>query len=163
MKKVTVTADKETGQAIVLSKKNPDYGYVRVSQTRTVIDDRGWIKNKPVAALILGSVAELQKAGFSAGQELEGKIVIREQVVPFNKKDPEKAEKDLKIAGDTEIVCVFTGELDGESYTDAPIYRKSFYTQKSDMEDTLLDHSNKEVIKAAYAKSLEKAGDLSLD
>ena len=163
MKKVTVTADRDTGLAISLSKANPDYGYVRVTQTRTVIDDRGWVKNKPVAALILGSVVELQKANFAVGQELEGKIVIKEQIVPFNKKDPEKAEKDLKKAGDSDIVCLFTGEIDNVSYTDAPIYRKAFYSQKSDIEDTLLEHSNSEVIKAAYAKSVEAAGDLNLD
>jgi hypothetical protein len=32
MSKVTVSADK-SGQAIVLSKENPEYGYVRLEQT----------------------------------------------------------------------------------------------------------------------------------
>lgn len=151
MKKVTVTADK-AGQAIVLSTNNPEFGYVRVEQTRTIVDDNGWVKNKPVAALILGTVAELRKAGFNAGQELEGKIVIKEQLKPFNKNAP---EKDIKVAGKTGITCMVD---------DQPIYRKAFYSQDSSAQDVLVAHTNVEAIKAAYAKSLETAGaDLSLD
>jgi hypothetical protein len=40
--------------------------------------------------------------GFYAGQELPGTIVIEESLTPFNKKAP---ERDLKIAGETGIVC----------------------------------------------------------
>lgn len=149
MSKVTVTTDK-SGQAIVLSKNNPEYGYVRVEQLKTIIDDRGWIKNTTVAALILGSVAELKRAGYNAGQELEGKIVIREQLTPFNKKNP---EKDLKVAGKTGITCMVE---------DKPIYRKAFYSQNAEATDELVAHTNMEAIKAAYAKSVEAEGDLSL-
>ena len=151
MKKVKVTPDK-AGQAIILSTNNPEFGFVRVEQTRTTIDDNGWVKNKPVAALILGSVAELRKAGFTAGQELDGKIVIREQLTPFNKNAP---EKDLKVAGKTGITCMVNEQ---------PIYRKAFYSQDANAQDVLIAHTNVEVIKAAYAKALEaaKASDLAL-
>lgn len=143
MKKVTVTGDK-AGQAIVPSANNPEFGYVRVSQTRNVVDERGWLRNKPVAALILGKVADLKEAGYQNGQELEGKIVIKESLTAFNKKTP---EKDLKVAGKTGITCMV-----GES----PIYRKAFYSNDADAKDVLIEHTNVEAIKAAYAASLVK-------
>jgi hypothetical protein len=161
MKKVTVTADK-AGQAIVLSTNNPEFGYVRVEQTRSIVDDNGWLKNTAVAALILGETAELRKAGYNAGQELEGKVIIREQLVPFNKKAP---EKDLKVAGDTKITCMVN---------DKPIYRKAFYNQDANATDQLLpavyqtstgkmvSHTNSEAIKAAFAKRAEAASVLNL-
>jgi hypothetical protein len=78
--------------------------------------------------------------------------VVKEQLKPFNKRNP---EKDLKVAGDTGITCMVD---------DQPIYRKSFYSQDDNAKDVLVAHTNVEAIKAAYAKSLETAGaDLSLD
>lgn len=150
MSKVTVTAD-NSGKAIVLSKENPEYGYVRVEQNRTIIDDNGWVRNKKVAALLLGSVAELRKAGYQSGQELEGRIVIREQLKPFNKKNP---TKDLKVAGDTGITCMVGDE---------PIYRKAFYSADANAQDILVAHTNGEAIKAAYAEKLQKGADLDLE
>lgn len=149
--KVTVTAD-PLGQAIVLSKANPDYGYVRVEQMRSIVDDNGWLKNKTIAALILGTTSDLKKAGYEAGQELEGSIVVREQLTPFNKKTP---EKDLKVAGKTGITCMVDTK---------PIYRKAFWNQNANAQDVLVAHTNVEAIKAAYAKQLatEKSG-LSLE
>jgi len=150
MKKVTISADK-SGQAIVPSKENPDYGYVRVEQTRSIVDDNGWLKNKTIAALILGTVSELQKAGYQAGQELAGKVIVREQTTPFNKKNP---EKDFKIAGDTGITCMVE---------DKPIYRKAFYSQDEEVKDVLIAHTNGEAIKAAYAKKVAAEGSLELE
>lgn len=150
MKKVTVTADK-SGQAVVLSSNNPEFGYVRVEQTRSIVDDNGWLKNTTVAALILGETAELRKAGYQTGQELEGRVVIKEQLAPFNKKAP---EKDLKIAGDTKITCMVD---------DKPIYRKAFYSQDAEAKDVLVQHTNKEAIKAAFAKKAEAAAALDLE
>ena len=150
MKKPTVTADK-SGQAIVVSKDSPEYGYVRVSQTRNIIDERGWLRNKAIAALILGSVLDLKSAGYSAGQELEGKIVIREQLVPFNKKNP---EKDLKVAGKTGITCMVG---------DAPIYRKAFYSMDAEAKDVLVEHTNVETIRAKYTADLAAASKETAD
>lgn len=142
MKKVTVTAD-PSGQAVVASQNNPEYGYVRVAQTRNIVDERGWLKNKPVAALILGSTADLKET-YSANQELDGKIIIKESLTPFNKKNP---EKDLKVAGDTEITCMVG---------DKPIYRKAFYSQDANAQDVLIQHTNVAAIKAKYAENLVK-------
>jgi len=165
MKKVTVTADKDSGLAVVPGPNNPLYGYVRVEQLRTEIDIKGWVKNRKATALILGSVAELQDAGFQAGQELEGKIIFKEQLTPFNKKDP---KKDLKEAGKTKVVCMVE---------DKPIYRKAFYSQDAEAQDDLLpakyptstggkvSHTNSEAIKAAHAKvsKREQAANLDLE
>lgn len=153
MKKVTVTADK-SGQAVVLSTNNPEFGYVRVEQTRSIVDDNGWLKNTTVAALILGEVKELRKAGYQTGQELEGRIVIKEQLTPFNTKNAEQAKKDLKVAGDTKIICMVD---------DKPIYRKAFYSQDANAQDVLVAHTNKDAIKAAFAKKAEAAGGLDLE
>ena len=60
-------------------------------------------------------------------------------MTPFNEKQP---EKDLKIAGDTGIVCKFEG---------SPIYRKTQYTLASNAEDVLIKHDNVEELRAAYA------------
>jgi len=162
MSKPTVTPIK--GQVIALSPNNPEFGYIRVEQNRTIISDDGFVKNKKIAALLLGTVAELRKTGYQAGQELEGRVIVKEQLTAFNKKD---LEKDIKVAGDTKVVCMVG---------DAPIYRKAFFSQDPNAQDQLMpaiyktadgkmvSHTNSEAIKAAYAKSLETAGaDLSLD
>jgi len=140
MNKVTISAD-PSGQVVVVGKNNPEYGYIRVSQTRMVVDDRGWARAKPTSALILGTTSELRSFGYKNGQELEGRVVVREMLTPFNKKNP---EKDLKIAGDTKIICVIG---------DQPIYRKTFFSVNPDAQDTLLEHTNKEQIKAAFDAS----------
>lgn len=158
MNKPIVTADK-SGQAIVISANNPEYGYVRVEQIKTVINDRGWISRKPVAALILGKVAILKEEGYHKGQELKGAVIIKEQLTPFNKKDP---EKDVKIAGKTGIICRFTGVRDGVTYDNAKIYRKTFYSQNPDAQDDLILNTNKEEIKAAYVL-VESESNLNLD
>ena len=149
MKKVTVTADKKTGQAIAQSG-SPNFGYVRVEQLRSIVDDNGWLKNVSVAALILGKLSDLKEAGYTAGQELEGRIQIKEQLTPFNKKDP---TKDQKIAGKTGIVCMVD---------DQPIYRKAFYSQDAEAKDVLIAHTNVEAIKAAYAKQIAQEADATL-
>ena len=73
--KVTVLADETTQAVVNISQNNPDYGYVRVQQIRTMIDDNGFLRRKPVSALIPATVEELQATGFFAGQQLDGKIV----------------------------------------------------------------------------------------
>src|SRR3990172_7650386 len=148
MKKVIVSAGPD-GSPIVVSKDSPAYGSVRVEQERHVISETGWLKIKSVSALILGSVEELKRAGYEAGQELEGKIVIRESLSSFNPKNP---EKDLKIAGNTEITCMVG---------DKPIYRKAFYSQNPDAQDVLVAHTNSEVIKAKHASMQKETADLN--
>lgn len=134
MSKVVVTADKK-GNVIIVSENNPEYGVVRVEQTATEINGQGWLRNVKRTAFIKGKVEDLISMDFEEDQELPGKIVVKESLVPFNLNEP---DRDLKIAGDTGIIC----RLD-----DQPIYRQTFYTPNKDAEDTLIMHSNSEEIK----------------
>ena len=137
--KVKVVADATTNSVITVSPNNPEYGFVRLEQTRTMFDDNNFLKLKVVSTLIHGTVAELQAAGFYAGQELPGKIVVTESMEPFNAKNP---ERDYKVAGNTGIICTLGG---------SPIYRKTTYSTASNVEDTLVRHDNVEQLRQAYA------------
>ena len=147
-KSVKVTAN-EAGQVVNISKNNAEYGWIRVSQERTIFEG-GWARKKTLSALISGETADLKSMGLHAGQELPGKIVVVESLEPFNSDNP---DKDYKVAGNTGIVCC----LDGQ-----PIYRKTFYTEDASASDTLIAHNNGEAIKEAYAK-FEAAGEAADD
>lgn len=141
--KVKVTAD-PAGNIIVISNNNPEWGYIRVEQTRMIVDDRGFARRKVVSALITGKVEDLKGFGWSANQEVDGKIIVKERTIPFNTNEP---ERDYKIAGDTGIVCCYYGE---------PIYRKAFYTSNLQAHDETVEHTNGEDIKAAYAELADR-------
>jgi hypothetical protein len=136
--KVKVIAD-ANGVVINQSANNPEYGYVRLEQTRTLIDDNGFLRRKAVSTLIQGEISVLQASGFYAGQELPGNILIKESMTPFSKKEP---TRDVKVAGDTGIVCSVEG---------APIYRKTVYSTAANAEDITIQHDNVEELRTAYA------------
>jgi hypothetical protein len=139
--KVIVTADATTNAVVNVSQNKPEWGYIRVQQVRTMIDDNGFLKRKSVSAIVPALLEDLQASGFFAGQQLDGKIVVEESLEAFNDKTP---ERDLKIAGETGIVCTFGG---------LPIYRRTKYTLDSSATDTLIKHDNIEELRAAYANS----------
>jgi hypothetical protein len=141
--KVFVQAD-ETGAVINVSENNSEYGYVRVQQTRTMIDDNGFVRRKSITALMPGTIEDLQAMNLYGGQALDGKIVIEESLNPFNKKNP---ERDLKVAGKTGIVC----RQDGQ-----PIYRRTRFSFNENAADSYVEHTNGEELKAAY--EAEQAG-----
>ena len=134
MSKVTVVADKN-GNVIGVSKNNPDYGYIRVEQQVIHINNEGWLKNIKRSALIKGKTEDLLNTGYVEGTVLPGKIIVVESLVPFN---PENPNRDLKIAGDTGVIC---------SIEDQPIYRQSFYTTNVNAHDELITHDNYDEIK----------------
>jgi hypothetical protein len=138
MGKVVVSAD-QNGNVIGVSENNPEYGYVRVEQTGSFINDQGWLRISRRSALIKGLVKDLVETGFSAGQEIAGKIVVIESLTPFNSENP---ERDLKIAGDTGVIC---------RYDDQPIYRQSFYTSNMNANDQFIVHTNSQEIKEVQA------------
>lgn len=142
--KVRITAD-DNGNIIGISENNPEYGYVRVEQTVTQINDEGWLKNVKRSALIKGKVQDLLDVNYQKDQELPGRIVVRESFIPFNPANP---DRDLKIAGDTGIIC---------RVDDMPIYRQTFYTSNENMHDELIMHTNREEIKEVM--SAQKAMD----
>jgi hypothetical protein len=141
---VQVTAD-QNGNIIGVYPNSPEKGYVRVEQLVTVINQKGWLKNTKRSAFIKGLITDLQKSGFKAGTQIPGKIIIVESLNPFNEENP---DRDLKIAGDTGVIC----RLD-----DQPIYRQAFFTPDLNACDDLISHNNmdeiREVMQAAMALS----------
>jgi hypothetical protein len=137
--KVTVVADPATGSVINVSK-NPEFGYIKLEQSYTLIDTNQFMRRKKKSTIIHAPIAELQDAGFFAGKELPGSIVVIERLEPFNKKDP---ERDLKVAGDLGIVCTKDGN---------PIYRKVIYSPIDNQQDELIPHDNHEQLQKAFER-----------
>ena len=71
---------------------------------------------------------------YEEGNEVEGKIVVVESLTPFNPVNP---EKDLKIAGDTGVVCCIDGQ---------PIYRQCYFTPNEKAKDVFISHDNSDEI-----------------
>jgi hypothetical protein len=138
---VKIVADATTGAVVRVSETNPEFSSVRLEQVRTVIGNNNFIERKVVSTLLQGTTADLTAMGFYAGQELPGTIVIEESLTPFNKKTP---ERDLKVAGETGIVCTVGGQ---------PIYRRAVYSTASNAQDTLIKHDNVEQLRSAYAQA----------
>lgn len=139
--KVIVLADEATKNVVNVSLNKPEYGYIRVQQVRTVVDDNGFLRRKVVTALSPGITSELIEMGFYAGQQLEGKIIIEESLEPFNKETP---ERDLKIAGETGIICTYAG---------LPIFRRTKFSFDPSAPDILIKHDNSDELRAAYNAS----------
>lgn len=134
MSKVTVTAD-ENGNVIGISQNNPEYGYIRVEQVATQINEEGWLKHVKRSALIKGRVDDLISTKYAEGHQIEGKIIVKESLEPFN---PENPDKNLKIAGSTGIIC---------RLNDQPIYRQTFFTTNQYSQDEFIMHTNSDEIK----------------
>lgn len=143
--KVTVLADEKTGAVVNVSENNADYGFIRVQQQRTMIDDNGFLRRKSISALVPGTVSELTESGFYAGQQLDAKIVVEESLEPFNTKTP---ERDLKIAGETGVVCTLGG---------LPIYRRTMLSFDATTADALIKHDNVDELRAAYDAQKSKS------
>ena len=135
--KVYVVGDPTTKAVVVQSKNKPDYGYVRVVQSRSMVGADGFYRKIEVPALIHGFTSDLIHAGYYAGQELPGKVVIKEALTPFNVTEP---SRDLKIAGTSEVTCTVNGQA---------IYRKTIYTEVASVEEVLIAHDNIDEIRAA--------------
>lgn len=142
--KIKVVADSATGNA-VSSKDGSEWGYVRLEQVRTVINKNGFTDKKVVSMLLKGKVEELSANGYYVGQELPGTLIVEESLMPFDTATP---ERDLKVAGDTGIIC---------KKGDNPIYRKIFYTAIDHAEDIQqIQHTNTEELREAYAVTKTK-------
>jgi hypothetical protein len=140
---VTVLAD-DNGMVIRQSKNNPEYGFVVLQQSRTMIQSNpanlknvGWLKTQKMTTLLKGKMEELKMFGFTKGMELPGKIVVKESTTPFSEENP---DQHLKIAGDTGIVCCIYGE---------PIYRITYYTADPNEQDEFVQHDNVDAIRSA--------------
>lgn len=141
--KVTIVADATTGAVINQSPNNPEYGFIRVQQFVNHYDDNGFLRRRKSTAIVSGPMTDLQDAGYHNGMELPGKIIVQESVTPWNEKNP---DRELKVAGATGIVC----RIDGN-----PIYRRTLYTEKENVNDTFLAHDNIDELRFAYKEQKE--------
>lgn len=135
MSKVKITANKE-GKVVILksepSKNGKTYGYFRVEQPRFSAEG-GFAKISRVSALVTMSKEELELLNPSAGQELDGKIIIIESLEKKPGFQEKKAGTDgnvLKCGGQT-------------------IYRGTAFTTKMDAKDVLIQHDTVAVAVAA--------------
>ena len=138
-KKVQIIPD-ELGNVIRVSQNNPEFGHVRLEQDRVSYTNSGWVDRKVVTTLLHGKTEDLREMDLHNKTELNGKIIVKESLTPFNDKDP---DRDLKIAGNTGIICCQDGQ---------PIYRKTMYTPDMNAEDTLIAHNNGDAIREANGK-----------
>ena len=138
--KVTPIQD-ELGNVIRVSKNNPEFGHVRLQQERVTYTAAGWVKRSNLTTLLHGKVEDLEELGIASAGSIPGKIIVKESTTPFNESDP---DRDLKIAGETGIVCCAHGE---------PIYRKTFLVPDENAIDELVAHTNGDAIKEANEKS----------
>ena len=148
-KQVEILAD-DMGNVIRQSNNNSEYGYIRLQQDRVTFGNGGWVKRSKVSTLLHGKLEDLQSLDFKADSELAGKIIIKEQLEPFNSNDP---DRDYKYAGDTGIICCVDGK---------PIYRKTFFVADSTAQDVLLAHTNGEDIKDANGTSNTKSNSIGV-
>ena len=136
--KVQVVPD-DLGNVIRVSKNNPEYAHVRIIQEKVGFTANGWVKKTTLSTLIHGTAVDLEAIGIAKKKTLPGKIVVKESLNPFSTSNP---DRDLKIAGDTGVICVSE---------DQPIYRKTFYVLNDKDEDVLIPHTNKEEIVEAQS------------
>jgi hypothetical protein len=133
MSKVKIVSD-ENGNVVTISSNNPEFAWIILEQNATQMEN-GWLRKVTKKARIMGKTTDLVELKYTKNTELPGKIVVVESLTPFNSSD---SERDLKIAGDTGVIC---------RVNDQPIYRRTFYTSDSTAEDVYVQHTNSDEIK----------------
>jgi hypothetical protein len=136
MSKNTVTVVADDNGNVIHQSKNPEIGYVKVTQDAVIYSANGWVQRKMRSALILGHIEDLKELKFKSNQTLPGRIVIKESTEPFSVENP---DYHLKVAGNTGIICC---TIDGE-----PIYRTTFYDVTGEQEDVFVPHANGDAIR----------------
>lgn len=143
MSNVTIVPDSNGN--VIRQSNNPEYGHVRLEQER-IIFNGNWVNRKVTSTLIQGKLKDLVAMGFDKMTSMKGKIVVRESLEPFNATNP---ERDLKIAGDTGVVC---------RVDDQPIYRTTFFSSNENEEDVFIQHTNGDEIRQANLTAPEQIG-----
>ena len=114
-----VVAHPKTGLVITPSKKNTDWGTVRLDQEKVVINNGLMVKQRRTAFL-RGEIAVLEEQGFtedSADSKQIGTIIRKESFKPFfedqePKMNPETEELVLKDGKPVYLEFEFTKDLD---------------------------------------------------
>jgi len=142
---VSISAD-DMGNVVRVSGNNSDYGFIRLTQSRTVLGNgvNNFVKTSNLSTILLGKVDDLVGLNFKSTDKIPGRIIIKESLTPFSSNDP---DRDLKVAGETGIVCSVNGQ---------PIYRKTFFVGNVSAEDVLVAHDNGNAISVANGNSEAK-------
>lgn len=146
--KVTIVQD-DMGNTIRVSKNNPEYGHVVLSQEDTMFTQTGWIKKITKSTLLHGTVEDLKDEKQLKNKTLQGSIYVVESFKPFSTDNP---DYDLKMAGSTGVICKGTDTETGEM--NMPIYRKSYYDPTGTMVDNLVPHTNSQEIREANSSEI---------
>ena len=126
--KVKVEANKQ-GDLISRSPNSPQWGWIRVTQMRNVLqEETGIIRPVFCSALVQGKISDLKRLGWKDGMELDGKIIFKDSLTPFRKVN---SDKDFKVAGNSGIVCSLEGQA---------IYRKYLYSANPAAQDVVIEH-----------------------
>ena len=142
--KVRISPD-EQGNAIRVSKNNPEYAHIRITQERVDFGSNGWVNRKVFSALIHGKTEDLTEMGFQPNEELPGNIVVVESF--------EGRAEDLKIAGETGIVCK---GVDTETGEVKEIYRTTRYDSSGQSQSIMVAHVNGDEIREANGNTPKK-------
>ena len=142
-KNPVIVMGNENGGVISVNENNPEQGSIWLSQSVFEMDHlTGFVNKRTRNAWLQGSIKDvLSELNYKVGEELPGNIVRFESFEPFSK-NPEYASRDLKVAGDTGVVCKSNGK---------PIYSIARYVMDENVQDVLISHDNGEEIKAALA------------
>ncbi len=142
-KNPVIVMGNENGAVITVNENNPEQGSIWLSQSVFEMDHiSGFVNKRTRNAWLQGSIQNvLSELHFKVGQEVPGNIVRFESFEPFSR-NPEYAEKDIKIAGDSGVVCKQEGKA---------IYSIARYVMDDTVEDVLISHDNGDEIKAANA------------
>lgn len=146
--KVTIVQD-DMGNTIRVSKNNPEYGHVVLSQEDSMFTQTGWIKKITKSTLLHGTVEDLKDEKQLKNKTLQGSIYVVESFKPFSTDNP---DYDLKMAGSTGVICKGTDTETGEM--NMPIYRKSYYDPTGTMVDNLVPHTNSQEIREANSSEI---------
>tara|TARA_R110002020_G_scaffold30531_4_gene96184 strand:- start:1215 stop:1793 length:579 start_codon:yes stop_codon:yes gene_type:complete len=142
--KVRISPD-EQGNAIRVSKNNAEYAHIRITQERVDFGSNGWVNRKVFSALIHGKTEDLTEMGFQPNEELPGNIVVVESF--------EGRAEDLKIAGETGIVCK---GVDTETGEVKEIYRTTRYDSSGQSQSIMVAHVNGDEIREANGNTPKK-------
>ena len=142
---IKVVAD-EQGNVIRVSKNNPEWGFVRIQQQRGGWNNKGFFNTKNRSFLLKAELEELKQMDLTLDTEFSGNIRVVESF--------EGRQEDLKMAGDTGIICK---GVDPETGEVRDIYRITEYDQSGQLQDVMIPHINGEEIRNANAvSSMEK-------
>tara|TARA_R100000231_G_scaffold46258_4_gene39752 strand:+ start:2337 stop:2933 length:597 start_codon:yes stop_codon:yes gene_type:complete len=144
--KIKVVPD-ELGNIIRVSKNNPKWGFIRVQQELGMWNKQGFFDHKTRSYLMKGEIEKLQPLGITADTTFEGNLVRIESFEPFRNTEP---ERDLKIAGDTGVICKGVDPDTGEI---RDIYHTMEYDASGTVKDQLIPHVNGQEIRDAQGNT----------